>query len=337
LEDSSVGILVVDDFEPFRRFVCSTLGKNPELRVIGEASDGLEAVQKAEELQPDLIVLDIGLPSLSGIEAARRIRELSPQSKIVFLSQESSAEVVQEALGLGGQGYLVKTHAASELLAAVEAVRQGGQFISKGLSGRDYPEAADIQTPDLRRNEALPSLVPRKSGGTRSHEVEFYSGDAALVVGFSDFIRSALRAGNAVIVVSTQSHRESLVQRLQEHGVDIVAASEQGRYLAFDAADILSTFMRNDLPDPVRFRTVVGDLIAAAARGAAGPPSRVAICGECASILWAQGKADAAVQVEQLCNQLTKQYEIDILCGLSLSNFHREEDRQIFQKICSAC
>jgi len=79
---------------------------------------------------------------------------------------------------------------------------------------------------------------------------------------------------------------------------------EQGRYLPLDAAETLSTFMVNDLPDPVRFLRVVGDLIAAAARATAGGESRVAICGECASILWAQDKADAAIQVEQFCNQL---------------------------------
>ena len=106
---SIVRVLVVEDYEPFRRFVCSTLGKRPELQVIGEASDGLEAVQKAEELQPDLILLDVGLPSLSGIEAARRIRKLSPKSKILFVSQESSADVVQEALRIGALGYVAKT------------------------------------------------------------------------------------------------------------------------------------------------------------------------------------------------------------------------------------
>ena len=108
---------------------------------------------------------------------------------------------------------------------------------------------------------------------------------------------------------------------------------ERGRYFALDAVHIISTFMRNDLPDPVRFRGVVDDLIAAAGRGTAGPPSRVAICGECASILWAQHNADAAIQVEQLCNQVIQEYRLDILCGLPLSDFEREEDRQIFQRI----
>jgi len=126
---SSLRVLVVEDFAPFRQFICSTLRKRSDLQVICEASDGLEAVQKAEELKPDLILLDIGLPTLNGIEAARRIRRLSPESKIIFLSQESSADIVQQALSLGAWGYVVKTKAASQLLAAVEAVASQRQFV----------------------------------------------------------------------------------------------------------------------------------------------------------------------------------------------------------------
>lgn len=147
MKTSLVRVLVVDDYEPFRRFVCSTLGKRPELQVIGEVSDGLEAVHEAEQLQPDLIVLDIGLPTLNGIEAARRIRKLSPESKILFVSQESSADVVQEALSVGALGYVVKAHAASELLAAVEAICQGRLFLSSGLSDRNCTSATDAQAP----------------------------------------------------------------------------------------------------------------------------------------------------------------------------------------------
>jgi DNA-binding NarL/FixJ family response regulator len=122
-------VLVVDDFEPWRHFVSSLILMKPELQLVGEASDGLEAVQKAVELKPDLILLDIGLPTLSGIEAARQIRKLAPESKIIFLSQESSAEIVQEALSLGAWGYVVKTVAESELLTAVETVISGKKFV----------------------------------------------------------------------------------------------------------------------------------------------------------------------------------------------------------------
>ena len=125
-----VRVLVAEDFLPFREFIRSTLAKSPELEIVAEVSDGLEGVQKAEELKPDLILLDIGLPTLNGIEAARRIRKLSPDSKIIFLSQESAADVIETALGLGALGYILKTRAAHDLMPAVEAVIADKQFVS---------------------------------------------------------------------------------------------------------------------------------------------------------------------------------------------------------------
>jgi DNA-binding NarL/FixJ family response regulator len=127
-------VLVVEDYEPFRRMLTRTLAGVSGLQIVGEASDGLEGVWQAERLRPDLILLDLELPALNGIEAARRIRNLVPECKILFVSQESSADVVQEAFNSGAQGYVVKGQAGSELLAALEAVRQGRQFISHGLS-----------------------------------------------------------------------------------------------------------------------------------------------------------------------------------------------------------
>jgi DNA-binding NarL/FixJ family response regulator len=125
LATSSVSILVVDDFEPWRQQVCSMLHTRVELRVIAEAAEGLEAVQKAARLKPDLILLDIGLPTLNGIEAARQIRKLAPASKIIFVTQESSADVLKEAIRLGACGYVVKAKASTDLLTAVEAAIQG--------------------------------------------------------------------------------------------------------------------------------------------------------------------------------------------------------------------
>ena len=126
---------MVDDFAPWRRFVVPTLRENHNLRVVGVASDGLEAVLKAEELQPDLILLDIGLPTINGIEAARRIRRVAPKSKILFLSEELDLEVARAALTEGAQGYVVKSDANNELFPAVEAVMQGKKFVSRRLAG----------------------------------------------------------------------------------------------------------------------------------------------------------------------------------------------------------
>ncbi len=103
--------------------------------MISEVGDGLQAVEKTQELSPDLILLDIGLPSLNGIEAARQILKFVPQSKIIFLTQETSAELVREALNVGACGYVVKSRAVSDLLGAIEAALQGKRFISSGLDG----------------------------------------------------------------------------------------------------------------------------------------------------------------------------------------------------------
>lgn len=140
-------VLVVDDYQPFRRFTCSTLAKRQNLKVICEASDGLEAVRKTEELKPDLIVLDIGLPTLSGIEVARQVRNLHPECKILFMSQLASAALAQEAFNLGALGYIVKVHARRELLPAVDAVCQGRHFVSKGLPSHNWISSTDKLSP----------------------------------------------------------------------------------------------------------------------------------------------------------------------------------------------
>ena len=140
---SSVRVLLVENFEPFRRFIRSMLQKRPEFQVICEVSDGLEAVQKAHELKPDLILLDIGLPNLDGLEAANRIRQVAPGAKIIFLTQNSDKDVVRAALSTGAQGYILKTDVGSELLTAVAGVLGGDDFVSSGIKGSDSGETED--------------------------------------------------------------------------------------------------------------------------------------------------------------------------------------------------
>jgi DNA-binding NarL/FixJ family response regulator len=142
VEGSVIRVLVVDDFEPWLSFVRSTLEKRPQLQIVGEAVDGCSAIQKAQELQPDLILLDLSLPKVNGLEAARRIRECAPNSKILFTSEVQSWEIVREALRRGS-GYVVKADAASELLTAVNAALQGEKFIGSRFAGYDFDEPSD--------------------------------------------------------------------------------------------------------------------------------------------------------------------------------------------------
>lgn len=334
---SLVRILVVDDYEPFRRFICSMMEHRLGLQVIGVASDGLEAVQESEELQPDLIILDLGLPKLNGIEAARQIRTCSPASKILIVSQESAAEIVHEAFSVGALGYVVKALAGSELLPAVEAVMGGRQFVSAGLLPTKDAQA-------LGRFEHLleiPSIAPGEGEIAHghlahAHEVQFYANDESFLVGFSDFIEAALLAGDLVIVAVTEAHHRGLLQKLRESDVDLSAAMDQGRYLTLDIEATLATFMVNDLPDPVRFQKATTSLITAAAKAAKAKPPRVAVCGECSPTLWLEGKADAAIQVEQLWDEITKIYSLDVLCGYVLTDFQREHESDVCERICAA-
>ena len=127
---------MVDDFVPWRNYLVVKLGENAALQVVGFASDGAEAVLKAAELHPDLILMDVNLPELSGIQAAARIRWVSPESKILFLSQILDFDVALAALDSGGLGYVVKSEAENELLTAVETVMSGKRFVSALLANR---------------------------------------------------------------------------------------------------------------------------------------------------------------------------------------------------------
>jgi len=128
-------LLLIEDHELFRGYIRTVLEEHPDFRLVSEAVNGLEAVHKCLELQPDMVLMDIGLPGLSGIEAARRIRAIVPACKIVFLTQETSVDVVLEALNLGAAGYVTKFQAASDLIPALIAARDGRRFVSSSVRG----------------------------------------------------------------------------------------------------------------------------------------------------------------------------------------------------------
>jgi CheY-like chemotaxis protein len=328
---------VVDDFAPWRRFVIAKLRENRDLHIVGIVSDGLEAIQKAGELQPDLILLDIGLPKVNGIVAARRIRNVAPNSKILFLSQELDLHVAQAALNEGGHGYVVKSDAEKELFAAVEAVMQGKKFLSCRLASPALAVDVDsLGTGEVRgkanASPVVPLLVKKEVG--RCHEAHFYSNDSLFQDGFTRFLGAALKAGNVAVFVGTAFHRITLLDRLHAESPETRAAIRQGRYLGFNAAEFLSNFMVSDMPDTGGFLKVVGDLVMTARKGEKGEHLRVAACGECAHTLWAKGKADAAIRLEELWNQIARIYDVDILCGYSLESLRCEEDSYTFRRIC---
>jgi DNA-binding NarL/FixJ family response regulator len=294
-------ILVVEDFERFRQFVVSTLQQSSQLQII-EASNGLEAIQQAEEQQPELVLLDIGLPYLNGIEVARRLRKLDAPPKIVFVSQDSSPEVVEETLNLGALGYVHKTHAHRDLLAAIEAALEGKRFVSNGLQ---LGEAVEAQTPSC-------------------HEILFCSDAAALLDALADFVADALKSGNAALVRSTKSRRDSLHETLEARGVHIDAVIQQGTYAFLDV---------EEPPDVARVPDSVRRLSEAASQAGKKHP-RVAFYSERAGRIWADGNTDEAIRLEQRANELAKHHNVHILCPYPLP--HGNEDPSAFKKLCTA-
>lgn len=337
---SLVRVLVVEDSKPFQRFISSKLQIRQDMQVAGEVGDGLTAVQKAKELQPDLVLLDIGLPKLNGLETARRICKVSPKSKIVFVSQEASGDIVQEAFNLGASGYVVKMDAEKELLTAVDAVLRGEQFVSARFAGHDFTgvskPVADEATLESLRGKTVFTPPFQDKGVARRHEAGFYSGDDSFLGEFTRFIVNALTAGKAVIVIATESHRNRLLLRFRVHGLDIDAAIEKGRYIPLDAPEVLSTFMVNGVLDPVRFQKVAGDLIVETSKSVNGETARIAACGECAPLLWVQGNMEAAIRLEHLWDELAITHKLDVLCGYSLNSFQGGMGSYAFEKICSA-
>ena len=325
----TIRVLLVEDYQPFRHFLSSTIQDKLEWNDIHEVADGSDAVQKAEALKPHLVLLDIGLPKLNGIEAARQIKKVSPDSKILFVSQETSADVLDEALKTGAEGYLCKMDAGGELFAAIETVVQGNRYISKRLRSTPGLKVHSPQTPTaIAGPERIQITFPH------NHEVAFYSDDQSLLEGFALFAGMALKRSKAVIVLASERHREALLAMLQASGVDMPVAIEQGRYVALDPAETLSSFMVDGLPDPVRFHKAAVDLITKTAVSVGGDTSRVVACGECAPLLWQKGNAEAAIRLERLWDEIGKAYSVQIFCGYMLASFQGGIGSFVFEKIC---
>jgi DNA-binding NarL/FixJ family response regulator len=312
-------ILVVDDHGPWRRQIRSLLRTTTAWEASGEAADGWEAVEQAEALRPDLILLDVELPTLNGIEAARRILTSDPDSRILFVSAHRSWDIVDAAVATGARGYLLKTSAVEELVPAMDTVAAGGRFISPALTGRRID--SEEHTSPLHY--------------ARCHEVGFYSEEALLVDGYVRFVDAALRAGKAVVFVGIDSRQKAVLQKLKTGGVDVDLAIEEGRLILIDVADALSMLLVDGWPEEAQFWQAGASLIARARKAARGPHPYVAACGEGAASLLQAGKADAAIRLEHLWDDLARTYNVDIFCGYCRTAGPDHNGGDVFQRICA--
>jgi len=318
LEKLTVSVLVVDDYKPWRNFIVSSLQKWPGLQVVGQASDGEEAVQKSIQLQPDLIVLDIGLPKVSGIEAARQIRQRLRNARILFCSENRSPHVAQEALRVGTGCYLVKSDAGRDLLSAVTSVIAGKRFVSRAVNGHAF---AKISNPDL-----LPD---------HGHVVQFYVDDAVLLDELAALFKSSLGEGRSVASVMTSSHRVGLERRLITQGINLSEATRNGRLCMLDADQALSDFMDPGGPSRERFLPQFGNIMRTLKTSNVARGSRVLVFGEMVAVLWAQKKYEAAIRLEQWWNELALTSSFYLCCAYPVRTFREGLTVGHYAEICA--
>jgi DNA-binding NarL/FixJ family response regulator len=309
-------VLVVDDFEPWRRHIASTLAESSRWQIVGEAADGPDAVDKAANLRPDLILLDVGLPSLNGIEAARRILAQQSTLKILFVSEHQSWEIAEAALCTGARGYLCKSDSGRELSPAMNVIVDGGRFVAERFGGRTVEESTNRARSNNRRHEAL-----------------YYSSDAMLLDQWASVAEQTLSADATFLLLASDAHRDRLNRMLQERGVNVARAIRDGRYVALNNDDTLSRFMVGDRLDETLFWNSVTSVMLGAIRASTADQPYVIACGECAPALCAQGNAEAAVRLEQLWDQVTRTYRLNTFCAFSVGACQCDDVDDVREKI----
>ena len=303
-------VLVVEDHEWWRRCICAELEQPSEWEVVGAISDGIEAVQKARDLKPDVILLDIGLPGLNGIQAARQMLAHDPNARILFVTEQQSLEIAEVALGIGARGFILKSDVGRDLLPAMEAVVEGERFVGAKMAGR------------ARR--------------LRRHEAGFYADESSLMDDYARFVESALDSGSGLVMVFTRSRRDRLHQRLHSSGIDLDRTIAEGRSLWTDVPAALSSFMVDGRIDEARFWKAASSLIMQAASGSTLHQPRVSACGECAHTLLQDGLADAAIQLEQLWDQVARTFNVDIFCPYSCHGLRCDDESTVFRDLRAA-
>jgi PAS domain S-box-containing protein len=182
--------------------------------------------------------------------------------------------------------------------------------------------------------QIVPSVAHTPDHGHGGHVVQLYTDDGFLIDVLSRFIGGALAVGHAAIVVATGPHRIELERRLSGRGVDTAKAAAQGRYITLDASDTLPQFMVNGAVDESRFNAIIGDVLSRAKKVTDGNDCRTAVFGELVALLWAEGKPQEAIRVEQLWNDLAKTYSFSLLCAYPITGFDNEKHIEPFLKMC---
>ena len=299
--------LVADDHPELLRGVCGLLASRFD--VVATARDGLEAIDLAQRLAPDVILLDIVMPGLDGLQVAARLQELDLPSRVVVMTSHAYDDYVEQAFQAGVWGFVRKMRLATDLVRALDHVHDGRLF--------------------------LPSLGTLPTVAGSAHAVQFHSYDGHFIQGVSDLANRALQRGHVVAVVATPAVRVGVAERLQQYGWHAGELGEYGRYHAMDAAASLAGVMRDGHPDPQRLSEGVAALERMRVEAADTLDPRLTLIGEIAVPLLLDGHVQDALEIERVWNGLTRALPWLGVCCYPMASFDDLKAPRPFHDVCA--
>ena len=306
----------------------SLIESHPDYHICGEAGDGVEAIEKARQLRPDIVLMDINMPRMNGLEATRVIRGEAPDCDVIIVTQNDASVARELARNANANDFITKSDLARDLLPTLKKFSRAQPEAREAKTEQggilQWREVAMENNSNLRETESAagqgePWCDLLHNAGPRDHIVQLYQDQQFLNRAVCRFAAAAITNGEGVILVPTVAHWDAFRPRLEKEGVDVKAAERRGQLTVVDADNLLPTFMRDGMPDSPVFLGLAQNVISQA-RGNGRFP-KVRWWGEMVNILWERGDVAASMHLEDQFDRLAHEQDIAIFCSFLMDNF----------------
>ena len=327
-----VEVLIADDHDGFRRAIRSLIESEPAYRVCGEAQDGIDAVDKTRQLRPDVVLMDVNMPRMDGLQATAIIQREFPDCNVIVVTQNETTVAREQARIADADGFVAKSDLSRDLLPTMRRVAMANNSRLNSRKGeRVNPDGKTASAHGVVANEGEPWSGLLASAAPSDHIVQLYQDQEFLNRAVCRFAAAAITHGEGVILVPTVAHWDAFRPRLESEGVDVKAAEKRGQLTVVDADNLLPTFMRGGMPDSPVFLGLAQNVVSKA-RGDGRYP-KVRWWGEMVNILWERGDVAASMALEDQFDQLAHEQDIAIFCSFLMDNFNGDVHARMLPRL----